>query len=166
MSSQKNHLAPTELLTRLSELIPGVEFVADDAFTWSPATRAVHYQGQQLNNTEGQARLLHESGHALCNHTTYISDFSLLQMELDAWEKAKVLAQQMGLRLPAEFIEDCLDTYRDWLHRRSTCPTCGSVSMQQSSHYYRCHNCMSSWNVTAERFCRPYRRLTPLPASA
>jgi hypothetical protein len=112
-----------------------------------------------MRETWGTWSLLHETGHGLLVHADYQSDLELLHMEVAAWEKAKELGQAFGVQIDPNHIEDCLDTYRDWLHRRSTCPTCGSVSLQHNSTEYHCHNCNAMWQVSSSRFCRPYRQL-------
>lgn len=101
--------------------------------------------------------LLHEVSHALLGHQTYHTDVELLQLEVAAWARAEQLAADFDIHIEADHIQDCLDTYRDWLHGRSICPTCTTRSLQQSDHHYRCHNCHTSWRVSASRFCRPYR---------
>lgn len=62
------------------------------------------------------------------------------------------------LTISEDHIQDCLDSYRDWLHKRSLCPDCNLSSIQIDTHTYMCVFCHKKWHVTAERFCRPYRR--------
>lgn len=153
-------LANKPVLASLQAQFPAVQFLAGTMFRWSPRTNQVEYIDSLLDTDRGRWALLHEASHAVLGHTSYESDFELLAMEVAAWEKAKILARNLGLTIDQDHIQDCLDTYRDWLHRRSTCPTCGSVSLQQDSRTYHCHNCLATWHVTAERFCRPYRRIS------
>ena len=145
------------LLSSLQALLPDVHFVADKSFYWSPENQTIAYAPEALKSTDGSWSLLHEAAHSLLDHRTFQTDFELLLLEVAAWKKAKELGASHGVEISDEHIQDCLDTYRDWLHRRSTCPTCGSVSLQRSSREYACHNCPSVWTVTSERFCRPYR---------
>lgn len=148
-----------ELLERLSKDYPHIRFVAGDAFFWSPKDSSVTY-GQASTRPEiARWSLLHEVSHGILGHTTYRSDFELMELEVEAWQKASRVAKKYGIKIDPEHIQDCLDTYRDWLHRRSTCPTCGTVSIQKDSRTYECFNCGSSWRVSSSRFCRPYRRL-------
>jgi len=126
-------------------------------FYWSPEDRTVYYNRSKLNQEVGHWSLLHEAAHALLDHQTYHSDYDLLMLEVAAWERAQTLASELQLSIDPEHIQDCLDTYRDWLHERSTCPTCSTVSIQVNAQTYRCHNCQTSWLVSASRFCRPYR---------
>ena len=150
----------TDLLGQLQQLLPDIKFVDAGKFHWSPRFKTVNYDATELNQPAGQWALIHEAGHGQLQHTTYKTDFELLQMEVAAWEAAKAIARQLDMQIDQDHIEDCLDTYRDWLHRRSTCPTCGSVSLQRESGEYHCHNCNSEWKVSQARFCRPYRRLS------
>lgn len=153
-------LANKSVLQVLQDRFPGIQFYAGTMFRWSPQTSRVEYVDTLLATDRGQWALIHEACHALLGHTDYQSDFELLTMEVAAWEKAKDVAKGLGVVIDEDHIQNCLDTYRDWLHRRSTCPTCGSVSLQQDPKTYHCHNCLATWQVTAQRFCRPYRRIT------
>lgn len=146
------------LLSYLSGELPEATFRAGTSFYWSPEKRVISYVRPQLDEQDGVWSLLHEAGHAQLGHKTYASDFELLSLEVEAWNTAKELGLELQIAIDEDHIQDCLDTYRDWLHRRSTCPTCGTVGLQHSPVEYRCHNCTTNWSVTASRFCRPYRR--------
>ena len=145
------------LIAKLKLAYPGISFTAGKQFCWSPESKEVFY------NTTGRGdkavwSLLHETGHALLNHTTYQADFQLIRLEVAAWEKARELAEQFTLVIDEDHIQDCLDTYRDWLYKRSICPNCATKSVQQNDYaHYRCFNCQTTWRVTASRFCRAYR---------
>ena len=155
MSLQKNTFK--ELLVHYAQSHDEIHFVKGDVFSWSPKTATITYSS---TNIEEQSvwSLLHEIAHAKLQHFTYNSDFELLKLEVAAWKHAVQLAHEQSIIIDQDHIEDCLDTYRDWLHQRSTCPTCGTAGLQHSSTQYRCHNCNSSWTVSNSRFCRPYRR--------
>jgi hypothetical protein len=101
--------------------------------------------------------LLHEVGHALLDHQSYDSDLELVEMESLAWQKAKEVGVAYGHTIDEDHIQDCIDTYRDWLHQRSACPNCDNRSLQQDARHYKCFNCGQTWAVSASRFCRPYR---------
>lgn len=146
-------------LEHLQQLLPDVTFKNGASFCWSPKSRTIIFPDEALAYDDGTWALIHEAGHALLGHTQYATDFELISLEVAAWEKAKEIAKTLGVTIDANHIQDCLDTYRDWLHRRSTCPTCGSVSFQHTDSSYACHNCLAEWTVTAARFCRPYRLL-------
>lgn len=159
MNSPKILPSPGDILAdRLATLYPAVRLSTGNAFLWSPKEKTVFYAPEKLKTDEGQWSLLHELSHADLNHTTYRNDFELLQLEVAAWERAATLAVELGTTINQNFIEDCLDSYRDWLHQRSTCPTCGSGGLQHDQKTYRCHNCHAVWTVSESRFCRIYRR--------
>ena len=134
-----------------------LNFTPGKQFYWSPETKEIFYD-QNYQDQKSDWSLLHETGHALLNHTIYKNDFHLLSLEVTAWEKAKDIAHDLKIIIDQNHIEDCLDTYRDWLAKRSTCPVCNIKSLQQTDFInYRCFNCHSIWKVTPSRFCRPYR---------
>jgi len=140
-----------------------LKFVEDDLYFWSPQLQEVHYKKDPLSETDTW-RLLHEIGHALLNHERFRLDIELLQLEIAAWEKAKEIAMQYGLTISEDHVQDCLDTYRDWLYKRSICPNCMCTSLQHTSKSYNCYNCNNSWMVSASRTCRTYRKKQKAPA--
>lgn len=147
-----------QLLADLKKHFPNLNFTAGEQFYWSPKTDKIFYAIDGENDERDSWSLLHETGHALLGHTTFKTDFELLKLEVEAWQKAQELAPDFGLKIDPNHIEDCLDSYRDWLHKRSLCPTCNTVSLQEDSGTkYRCHNCHTTWTVTKNRFCRAYR---------
>lgn len=144
------------LLSSLKKDFPGLVFSSGDDFCWSPKTQTVVYAAR--TGATADWALLHEVGHALLEHHNYRSDLELISLESQAWEKAKELGRTYGYQIDVDHIEDCMDTYRDWLHQRSACPRCSSQSLQQDARHYQCFNCGQVWTVTSSRFCRPYRR--------
>lgn len=84
---------------------------------------------------------LHELGHALCGHKTIMTDVSRLKMEREAWEKARELAELYDVEFDDEFVEEELDTYRDWLYHKSRCPKCGLSRYQTPDKVYHCPKC-------------------------
>ena len=146
-----------ELISALKKRFPELKFLAGKQFSWSPETSEIFYI-RGAKDEQSQWSLLHETGHALLGHTAYKSDFELLQLEVAAWEKAKELARLLDIKINNDHIEDCLDTYRDWLHKRSICPNCHTQCLQEDNFtHYRCHNCHTRWKVSKNRFCRAYR---------
>lgn len=148
-----------QLIPLLERDYPAITFKAGSVFSWSPSQQTVYYIE---DSTEVSAvwSLLHELGHAVCKHQDFSSDLALLKMEVEAWSQAKQLAQNYNHTIDEEHIQDCLDTYRDWLHQRSTCPTCHTTSLQKDARTYQCHNCNEQWHVAQNRHCRPYRMKT------
>jgi hypothetical protein len=145
-----------KLIRKLRRDYPGLVFSVGEAHCWSPEYGQIFYadDGQQ----SGIAGLLHELGHARLHHERYDTDLDLLKKEVAAWHEARQLAGAYGLVLGEEHIEDCLDTYRDWLHKRSTCPGCEAIGIQEAKRRYTCLNCGQRWEVSTARFCRPYRQ--------
>ncbi len=145
------------ILDQLSARHPGLSFTPGKQFSWSPETREIFYK-TAASDDQAVWSLLHETGHALLDHKTYHADFELLLLEVAAWEKARELATELSVEIDEDHIQDCLDTYRDWLYARSVCPNCSTKSIQQNDcAHYRCFNCRTTWRVTASRFCRSYR---------
>jgi hypothetical protein len=136
---------------------PDVQFVEASRFAWHAGKRQVSYQ---TSGKQHELALLHELGHALLGHAAYTHDIALVQLELAAWEKARALAKDYGVMFDEDYVQDCLDTYRDWLHLRATCPTCFGRSLQANIQQYHCFNCQTEWNVSRSRLCRPYRLKT------
>lgn len=145
-----------KLLDTLQKDFPRLTFTAGEEFCWSPKHAAIIYPVGATSEAANWA-LLHEVSHALLDHHNYQSDLELISLESQAWEQAKTLGQKYGHQIDADHIEDCMDTYRDWLHQRSACPVCSTRSLQQDSEHYKCFNCGQVWKVTSSRFCRPYR---------
>lgn len=144
------------LLDQVRHDRPELSFIEGPRFAWHAGKQTISFQ--KTDNTERNTwALLHEVGHALLGHSGYRYDIELLKFETAAWHKACQLAATYGLHIDDEHIQDCLDTYRDWLHVRATCPTCLARSLQTSPQAYQCFNCGSTWMVSRSRLCRPYR---------
>jgi hypothetical protein len=151
------------LILKLESKFPNITFRADTRFYWSPEKYEVAYKANAKNKSANWS-LLHETSHALLNHSSYRNDFELVEMEVAAWERAKELANELYIgTIDENHIQDCLDTYRDWLHKRCLCPQCGNRSFQQDTEHYSCHNCSTTWHVTPSRFCRSYRLVKESP---
>jgi len=150
--------AMENLITELETRFPELRFTPGRQFYWSPETGEIAYEAG-ARGKQAVWSLLHETGHALSGHESYEADFELLRLEIDAWERARRLAADLGVDIDEDHIQNNLDTYRDWLYQRSICPACGTKSLQQGDFvHYRCFNCHTVWRVTASRFCRAYRR--------
>lgn len=148
-----------DLVAKLSASHPHLKFMAGESFYWSPETNEVFYDQNRADDTTGSWSLLHETSHALLRHSSYDADIELLHLEVAAWAHAAAIASQYGVAIDDDYIQDCLDTYRDWLYRRSLCPGCGTQCLQMdTSSHYRCYNCHTRWHVSPSRFCRAYRR--------
>lgn len=150
-----------EFIDSLKTDFPGLKFEAGKQDHWSPKTRTIIYDpSQEINSLKSS--VLHELAHALLEHNTYHSDFELLKLESKAWELAAKLGPKYGVQIDEDHIQNCLDTYRDWLHSRSACPNCGTHVLQNDSSNYRCFNCHAHWQVSSGRFVRAYRKSAKL----
>ena len=85
--------------------------------------------------------VLHELSHAILKHCDFKTDIKRLKMESEAWDKAKELAVKYSIEIDEDFIQDELDTYRDWLHQKSRCPKCGLTRFQTPDGLYHCPRC-------------------------
>ena len=123
-------------------------FVEDKDCRWSPEENTIFY-------TEGdKIGVLHELGHAICGHKSFVQDVELLHIERDAWEKARLVGAKYGVKIGDKRIESSLDGYRDWLHERSKCPRCDQNGVQsRPDGLYGCLNCDMVWFVNDARKC-------------
>ncbi len=127
-----------------------------EIFGWDHTACAITYNPA---HPAAIANLLHEFGHATLDHQSYQRDIELIAMERAAWDRAKVLGQELGIALDTDTVEDALDTYRDWLHARATCPTCTAAGIQTDGMLYTCLACHTTWHVNEARTCALRRRV-------
>lgn len=147
----------TSLVARLQIDFPQFAFSPGDDFQWTPSCATIFYG----SNSSDTASLLHELGHALLGHIGYARDITLLKMEREAWEYAQtILAPKYNLTITDETIEEAVDTYRDWLHARSTCPSCSATGIQIAKQEYKCLACHKEWHVNDARNCELKRYKT------
>jgi len=145
------------IINELEKMFPHLRYRSGKSFSWSPETNEIFYDSGKSTKTHSWS-LLHETGHALLGHNRYDTDLELIKLEIAAWEKAKEVATSLKITINENHIQDCLDTYRDWLYQRSVCPRCDNKSLQQETiEQYQCFNCHMVWEVTPSRFCRAYR---------
>lgn len=143
------------LLRLLVRDYPAISFIEEDNYKWQPETKTVSFS----LHPPSIGRLLHELGHALLDHRTYLRDIDLLKMERDAWQKARERADFYGVRVSESIVDEHLDSYRDWLHARSTCPHCQTNGLQTSLRNYRCIECGTAWTVNEAKQCQLRRRV-------
>lgn len=147
------------LLNQLAKDFPNVTFHSGEQFEWQPETQSVTYS---LTDPAFNARLLHEVGHSQLEHISYTRDIDLIAMERDAWQQARTaLAPRYNIEISSEEIDADMDTYRDWLHERSTCPHCESNGIQTGQKEYTCVTCRKKWHVNEARTCSLRRYKVP-----
>lgn len=149
------------LLANIQTDFPLVTFRESDCFRWSPDTKTLHFERASPDLIP---YILHELGHALLSHTSYRRDIDLIKIERDAWEHARQhLAPKYKVVITDELIQENLDTYREWLHSRSSCPSCSMTGLQTTKGHYSCLACGSRWRTNEARSCalRRYRVSQP-----
>ena len=85
--------------------------------------------------------LLHEVGHYLCGHVSFYTVPERLKCEREAWDKARELCETYGVFYDEEIVEQELDSYRDWLDKKSRCPSCGLTRFQTPDGAFHCPKC-------------------------
>jgi hypothetical protein len=146
----------TSLVINLTRDYPQLLFKPGNDFYWSPNEKTVYY----VDGSNDVAAFLHELAHGLLEHSDYPRDITLIELERDAWTQAiDVLAPKYDMVIDSATAETALDSYRDWLHARSTCPNCHATGIQTKTDTYRCVACRVSWRVNEARICalRRYR---------
>jgi len=139
------------LVNRLASDFPEFSFTQASGFWWSAQHRTIHFDAEHSN---AQAFLFHELSHALLDHRHYVYDIDLIKLERDAWNYAQhTLAAQYNDTIGDDVVQDNLDTYREWLHARSTCPDCHTSGLQTKQQTYRCFGCGHEWRVNEARLC-------------
>jgi hypothetical protein len=123
------------------------EFIPAKFFMWSPHDNAIFYDQRRVKANDGLMALLHEIGHASLGHRIYKFDMELIQMELDAWDVARVLAPKYGVSIDEEHVTMVVGTYDEWLTKRATCPDCQNFSLQRGRDEYGCFDCGAIWQV-------------------
>lgn len=150
----------SSLVAKLQCDHPHITLTAHDgAAYWSSAQRTVFYNP---NEPHADWILLHEMSHALLQHSSYRKDIELLAMERDAWQyAARTLAPRYSMHIDEDFIQDSLDSYRDWLHAKSTCPRCQLTGAELAPRRYHCAACGNQWHVNEARTCHVRRYNQP-----
>lgn len=138
------------LLPKLKKDYTQLLFTAGTRFAWSPDAHTIFYDESDPSNT---SLLLHELAHGILGHHDYSKDVELVAMESQAWDKALELAPLYGVVITDDIVQDNLDTYREWLHTRSTCPACEATGYQSGKSTYTCVACSHEWKVNEARIC-------------
>ncbi|MCX6728834.1 MAG: ImmA/IrrE family metallo-endopeptidase [Candidatus Saccharibacteria bacterium] len=137
------------LIKNLKSDFPQFNFQKSSSFLWSHSDNTVYYTDKK----DDFRFLFHELAHALLNHVDYGRDIELIAMESQAWDRAKEIASSYEVVIDDDYIQDNLDTYRDWMHERSTCPSCSANGIQIKKKNYRCLACSHQWHVNEAKTC-------------
>lgn len=139
------------LISKLKKDYPDFKFCKSNISHWSYTEKTIFYED---NIKHSDWILLHEISHAILNHKNYTRDIELLSKERDAWNFANTnLALKYGIQIDKDFIEDHIDTYRNWLHYKSSCPNCGLNGFEKNKGQYICPACGRKWKVNEARNC-------------
>lgn len=121
----------------LKKIYPNVIFRSGSRFRFHPP-KTIYYVSSAENF---KLLILHELGHALINKNDYKTDIERLKIEQKAWTKAKEITISLNLDFDESFAEQKLDSYRDWLHKKSTCKKCGLTRFETPDGVYHCPHC-------------------------
>ncbi len=129
-------------------------------FRWRQKKFAFRMQNGQPTVFLGQPQpyfallALHELGHGLSRHYDYSTHIHRIKIECEAWERAKTVFlhykkmaeddKEVSEILPEwneDFVQEKMDTYRDWLHVKSKCKKCSSTMYQTNDGKYHCPQC-------------------------
>jgi hypothetical protein len=139
----------TSIISQLKNKFPELSFESSDNFYWSPSDKKIYYDAK----SDEIELLFHETGHALLGHANFDSDVRLVAMERDAWAKAQSIATDFDINISDDLVQENLDSYRDWLHKRSTCPDCKAVGLQIEKALFACPACNNNWRVNPAINC-------------
>lgn len=126
-----------ELIERVQRDYPELRVTRGRKFAFRPPRTVVIGPEEEYDSL----LFLHEVGHALIEKRDYRVDVERVKIEAEAWEKGRELASEYGVEWDEDFIQGELDSYRDWLHRRSKCPDCGLTRFQTPDRVYHCPRC-------------------------
>ncbi len=141
----------TWLFKQLQKDFPRFTFQKADGFWWSARDQTIYLD---TTSEHYEHFTLHELSHALLDHTGYKYDVELIKLERDAWHYAATdLGPRYHITIDEAIVQDNLDTYRDWLHARSTCPDCKTIGIQTKQQHYHCLGCGHSWRANEARIC-------------
>lgn len=143
------------LIDKITDDYPEICVEIGEKCAWNPDSQTITYSPDDDTST-----ILHELGHALSGHSVYSLSIELLAMEREAWSRAREVAVSYDITLDENVVEQHLDTYRDWLHSRSLCPSCASTGIEANHNSFECPNCDNRWQVNDARQCQLRRTST------
>lgn len=142
----------SSLANKLRKAYPNLTFKEGEDFRWAPQEKTIYYP--KNGTKQDEKTLLHELAHALLEHVDYDKDVELLHKEREAWDYAsKELSKEFDVEISEDDIEEAIESYRDWLHSRSTCPKCSMNGLQEPKNTYKCLSCGCSWRANDARIC-------------
>lgn len=132
----------------LQQLYPAFIFKPSSRFRFHPPNTIYYEINPNVPFQSFALQLLHELGHAMSGHYNYRLAIERLKLEVEAWQTAQKILElhpewktKYCLVFDQDFAELHLDTYRDWLHQKATCPKCGLTMLQNSDQNWLCPHC-------------------------
>lgn len=138
-----------KLIKKLSSDYPELAIELGDRFQFSPPNHLYYPESAPYSSDEQQLLLLHELGHYLIGEIDYSTDIELLEIEAKAWAKAREICTKYDVKYDEDFVEDRLDSYRDYLHYASLCKNCQLAGYQDNTGRYHCPLCGATWRNTS-----------------
>jgi len=130
-----------------------------EVFSFNANTKIITYVPNELEGDNGNVALLHEIAHMKLGHFSYNYDVELLKLEHEAWEETRRLAKEYGIVVNESHIEECLESYDEWLNKRATCPRCGEYALQRDHNTFGCFVCDCYWKVNERKDRRVRKRI-------
>jgi hypothetical protein len=127
---------------------------------YAPSDRVIVFDKKRMKRNDGKLALLHELGHAHLDHKMYKYDMELINMEMDAWDYARDMAERFNIPIDEAHIAATIASYDAWLSKRATCPDCANFSLQSGRDAYACFACGSKWTVNWRKDRRVKRTVT------
>jgi hypothetical protein len=129
---------------------PEQKFLPAGYFAYDASDDVINYDPVMLKTIDGKLALLHEICHAVLGHFHYRFDFELFAMEMDAWNLTRKLASKHQLSINEAYINECMESYQEWLTKRGTCPKCDEFNMQSVPNQFKCYRCHTRWKVSED----------------
>ena len=135
-------------LASLTAAYPDFSFKPGKKFKFRPKKTIYYIPPELFANSPSSSSLetfplllCHELAHALLGHFSYKTDLERLKIEVEAWEETKNLCEKFKIPFSKELASIELDSYRDWLDKKSRCKTCGMTRFETPDGTYCCPRC-------------------------
>jgi hypothetical protein len=129
---------------------PQQRFLPAGYFAYDASEDVINYDPGRIHDDSGKLALLHEIAHSLLGHFHYRFDFELYAMEMDAWNLTRNLALQHNIKIDENYLEQCMNSYDEWLTERGTCPNCEEFNVQSVPNRFQCFRCRTRWEVSED----------------
>ena len=135
-------MSDSDFLSKLISDYPQFSFKSGKKFKFRPK-KTIFYVSKSPNF---KPLLLHELSHALLGHFSFETSLERLQIERDAWQKTSELCALYSIPFSEDFFAEELDSYRDWLHKKTLCRVCGLSCIELSSTSLYCPKCQKTYS--------------------